>query len=135
MDSYTEKCLENLTDGEKEQFKMAEFFIQKYFTHARTYEKEHTSYSLKHQCEHFFYACERIGIKFDFENTCYVSNNAFKAAMKSLCYTGKLEYVGSPNEFYKYKYIGPKFWNGFSFCVPMTEDEWRKILDVHYRCR
>jgi|GEM_PF-2395145 len=135
MDSYAEKCFENLSEYDKKCFKMAEFFIRNYFTYAKTYEKEHTSYGLKHQCEHFFQACKHIGINFDFENTCYVSNEAFKAAMKSLCYTGKPEYKGSVNEVYKYKYIGPKLWNGFRYHTPMTEDDWRKVLDVHYNCR
>lgn len=130
---YKNENVAILSDDERKQFEMAEWFIEKYFTYAKRYETEHTSYGLKHLCEHFFQACEHIGIKFDFENTLYVSNDAFKDAMKSAMYEGKPDYVGSPNELYKYKYIGPKFWNGFQYCVPMSESEWRKVLDVHYK--
>lgn len=113
------------------QVDMAELFISKFYVYTERYNAEQCSYNLKHQIENYFKVCGKVGIKFkNFTNEEYISNEALKIAMFYRYYEAKLECKESFNLIYKYKYTGPKFFNGLTWVEPHTEEDWEKIINV-----
>ncbi len=108
-------------------------FIRLYLTHAARYTTGTSSYGLKHAVEHWLEACDRSGIKFKFENHCYVSNEAFIEAMFREGFESKPTWQGSPNLVFKFTYIGPKIFNLCGYAAPSTVDDWENILNVNYK--
>jgi hypothetical protein len=51
------------TQRDKEEVEMCKYFIRMYFTTSSRYEKEHSSYGLKHQVEHWARVCDKLGVK------------------------------------------------------------------------
>lgn len=128
-----------------DEIKICERFIELYFVHrpyrtSKYYNREHTSYGLKHLVEHWAQACHKLGIDIGIVNRCYVSNEAFIQAMANAWYTSRPDYKGSPNLYFAYDYVGPRIFDGcmstgrhFAYRVPFSEDDWEKVLNVKIR--
>lgn len=118
------------TERQQEEVEACKRFIGLYFQHATAYEWEHSSYGLKHQVEHWLQTLDNLGVSVGVPNYRYVSNEAFIKAMFELCYTSTPTEPDSPNLVFKYKYIGPRIWNGYKYTVPMTQCDWDQALNV-----
>lgn len=120
-----------ISQREREEVEACRKFTNLYLVPASRYNNKISSYGMKHVVEEWLIACDQRGIKFEFENHHYVSNEAFKAAMVLEGYVGKPSWQGSPNMVYKFRYVGPKIFDLFEYIMPVTAENWEKCLDVN----
>lgn len=121
----------SVTERDKKEIEACRKFINMYLVPASRYNNKITSYGMKHVVEEWLIACDQRHIKFEFENHCYVSNEAFKAAMSQEGYEGKPSWQGSPNLVYRFRYVGPKVFDLFEYIMPVTAENWEKCLGVN----
>jgi hypothetical protein len=127
MEETTKKTL---SEKEQQWLKMAEYFVKKFYTPCSKFNTEFSSYSLKHQVEDYFRVCGNCGIKFDFENTYYISNEMLILAMENAGFRLKKTEKDSPNYYFNFKYVGPKVFDMFHYIMPFTADDWEKIFPL-----
>lgn len=126
--STTKKTV--LSEKEQQWLKMAEYFVKKFYAPCSRYNTKYSSYALKHQVEDYFRVCGNCGIQFDFENTCYISNEMMILAMEKAGYRLKKTEKDSPNYYFNFKYIGPKIFDMFHYTMPVTDTDWEKIFPL-----
>ena len=119
-----------ITQRDKDEIDLCKHFINLYLAPSNKFNTEHTSYGLKHQAEDWANVCGHTGIKFDFPNHYYVSNNSFIMAMYEMGYWSKQTEEDSPNYFFMYKWKGLKFYNGWMWRIPTCRSDWEKTLNV-----
>lgn len=117
-----------------EEVAACKYFIEKYFRHTDKLEKFTSSYGIKHIIENWLRVCykTRVPDMFPFGNHQYVSNEALITAMAEKLYESSPVEKDSPNLVFKFKYIGPKFYDTTygKYEMPRTEQDWEKILKV-----
>ena len=120
------------TEEKRNEIELCKRFINLYCTPSSTYCKKATSYRLKHVVENWLIACHNLGIDIKTYNPRYISNDAFIAAMDELFYESKREYKGSPNYYFKFRYVGPKTCKSYlnRYVMPYSEEQWKSVLDV-----
>lgn len=120
------------TIREEEYVKACKYFAERYLQQSDKLDRSISSYGLKHVVENWLKICYhvRVPTMFPFGNHCYVSNEALITALAELGYESSPNWKDSPNLNFKLKWVGPKFYNGHKWEMPVSEDDWEKILQV-----